>query len=371
MNISILFIIFIIGISYGSHAPLVPVFAREEINANYIEVGEIGMVNYLPYLFVPILVGLLLDRFNKSAILSIGITISTLSIFLLSFASNVIDMMVIRAFAGLAHAFIWPAATSIVSETNSRSVKSISRFTMFWVGGYMIGPIIGSLLFESFGFRALFQYTSLFMIIALLLSSILIKKVKNITNGREDSIRDILIMFHDNLRVHILIIYYSAAFGITLSILPAYMKEHGINEQEIGLLFFIFGLARLLTLLFTDKLASSSSKILIIAILSISFAMLILYSMIEFTLFMLAVTMLGFSFSIYFPLTLNLITKDVPNEMIGRYIGAYETVFGLGWAIAPFIAGILSDIFTSNTPYLIMFVIGLFMPLMMLRFNSK
>ena len=34
----------IVGVSYGMHSPVVPVFARDELGADYSQVGLIGMV---------------------------------------------------------------------------------------------------------------------------------------------------------------------------------------------------------------------------------------------------------------------------------------------------------------------------------------
>ena len=56
----------IVGVSYGMYVPIVPVFSTEELQADYSQVGIIGMANYLPYMFAPLFVGMLLDRKNKS-----------------------------------------------------------------------------------------------------------------------------------------------------------------------------------------------------------------------------------------------------------------------------------------------------------------
>lgn len=74
----------IVGISYGMHSPIVPVFAREQLAADYSQVGLIGAVNYLPYMFAPFFVGILLDRLNKSYVLLSGILLNVFSIFILS-----------------------------------------------------------------------------------------------------------------------------------------------------------------------------------------------------------------------------------------------------------------------------------------------
>ena len=79
-------------------------------------------------------------------------------------------------------------------------------------------------------------------------------------------------------------------------------------------------------------------------------------SMIEFAI---AITLLGFGFSIFFPLTLEIVLSKTRKEISGTMIGAYETIFGIGWASGPIIAGVISYFFGNETPYLIFFVIGI------------
>jgi demethylmenaquinone methyltransferase/2-methoxy-6-polyprenyl-1,4-benzoquinol methylase len=73
----------LIGIAYGMHGPILPVFAKNVIGASYADLGLIGLTNFLPYMFLPLLVGILLYRFNSGYLLSVGIIINTASIFLL------------------------------------------------------------------------------------------------------------------------------------------------------------------------------------------------------------------------------------------------------------------------------------------------
>src|ERR671921_1229746 len=87
----------IVGTSYGMHSPIVPVFAREVLAADYSQVGLIGTANYLPFMFAPFFVGILLDRLNKSYVLLSGILLNVISIFLLSIVQSILEIMLYRA----------------------------------------------------------------------------------------------------------------------------------------------------------------------------------------------------------------------------------------------------------------------------------
>ncbi len=356
-----------IGVAYGAHAPLVPVFAKEELNATYFDIGIIGMANYVPYMFAPAFVGLLLDRVNKGMILSIGIALGMLSVFLLAFANNVFDAMLVRALTGIAHAFLWPSAESIVAAVTppEKRVQAISKFTMAWVAGYMAGPLIGAVLFEAVGFRALFQYSSAMIIVALIAALMLIKHREAIHHEKY-SIADVFTIIKINPKISMLVLYYSASFGIVLTIFPAYLKDNAINEFFIGVLFFIFGLSRLATLPFTHKFGLHERSSIFVATQAIAFAMLVAYLFTTLSSFSLSLILFGFAFSLYFPITLGLITKQVSGKMIGISVGAYETIFGIGWAIGPTVSGVAADAFGSSIPYIAMFIIGAILPVMIL-----
>jgi DHA1 family multidrug resistance protein-like MFS transporter/DHA1 family quinolone resistance protein-like MFS transporter len=353
-----------VGVAYGAHAPLVPVFAMEELSASYLDIGLIGMANYVPYMFAPAFVGLLLDRFNKGAILSAGVTMGIISVFILAFTNSSVEVMAVRALTGVAHAFFWPPAEAIVTIASppEKRVHAISRFTMSWVAGYMIGPLIGAWIFEISGFRALFQYSSIIMVASLIAALLLIKHGKG-RYQEKYSVREVLTIIKSSPSVSMLILYYSAVFGIVLTILPAYLKENMISEMFIGILFFIFGVSRLATLPFTHKFAVRERKSVFIATLATAFAMLVAYASTSFDLFTLSLIMFGFAFSLYFPITLNLITKNVSGKMMGTSVGAYETIFGIGWAVGPIVSGVAADYFANNIPYIAMFAIGIMLTL--------
>ena len=97
----------LIGISYGMHNPILPIFASETIGATYSEIGAIGVANFAPYIFVPLFVGILLDRFNRGWILTAGVALNAVSTYALSIVHTVPEIMVCRIGTGIAHAFFF------------------------------------------------------------------------------------------------------------------------------------------------------------------------------------------------------------------------------------------------------------------------
>ena len=85
-----------ISYMYGFYGPLPPIFAKNVIGATYSELGLIGLANFVPYMFIPLFVGILLDRINNAYILAVGAAINSASIYLLSIAQSVPEIMGFR-----------------------------------------------------------------------------------------------------------------------------------------------------------------------------------------------------------------------------------------------------------------------------------
>jgi MFS family permease len=350
----------VVGFSYGMHNPVVPLFSKD-LGASYFDLGIIGFSNFIPYMFIPLFVGLLLDKFNKGLLLSLGLVLDTVSIYLLSVANSVPQVILYRTLVGVAHSFFWPPCESIISQSTAPQdrVKAISRFMAFFVVGIMIGPLVGSFLLEHFdaSYRIIFQISAFAIATSLVFSTMLSKN--NMTN--HDGAISITSAKHlmKFPTVIAILLFCSVSFGVFLTILPAYMSERSISESNIELLFFVFGISRLVSLLSSGFLMKKFLASILLVITSISVGMLLLYyshSMVEFSL---AALVLGFGFSVYFPLTFEIIMRKT-RENPGALIGAYEATFGIGWAFGPLIIGVIANSFGSAIPYLVLSVAGLF-----------
>ncbi len=351
----------LIGISYGLHGPLLPVFAKNVIGASYAELGMIGFGSFLPYMFIPLFVGILLDRFNNGYLLSIGVVINSASIYLLSIAQSVPEIMGFRIMTGIAHAFFWPPCESIISNASppEQRVRNIAKFTGFFVAGFMIGPLLGSVILENFdvSYRLLFQIAA-YILATAIITALAVSQRKITIHSERFSFSSIKQM-KNFPEVIVMLIYCTASFGMILTIFPAFLNDRSMSGIDIEILFFIFGISRVATLATIGKLAKRTSLTLISATLAISIGLVIAFvsnSMIEFAI---ALLLMGFGFSIFFPLTLEIVLSKTRKQISGTIIGAYETTFGIGWAIGPITAGLISQFHGNSAPYLVFFAIGI------------
>jgi MFS family permease len=356
----------IVGISYGMYSPIVPVFARDVLGADYSEIGLIGMVNYLPYMFAPFFVGMVLDRVNKAYMLAAGIALAVFSVFMLSTVQSVPEIMLWRALAGIAHAFFWPSSEVLIS-TNSAAetrVKGIAVFTGAWVAGFMVGPLIGRLVLDTYDYGALFQLAGVAVAAALVPSLMLYRYGRPIVAQREEvefrasSMLQVVKEVATYPVVSTVLLYYAVTFGVVLTVYPAYMREASLTDQDIETLFFVFGLSRFATLYFVGKLARYGTIALAMAVAATAVGMLISFAFASLLTFAVALVLVGLAISIFYPVTLSIVTRNMPAEKMGERLGVYEALFGVGWTIGPIAVGLSSDAFGSSSPYLALFIIG-------------
>jgi len=350
----------VIGISYGLHGPILPVFAKNVIGASYSELGFIGLANFIPYMFIPVFVGILLDRFNNGYLLALGASINSASIYLLSIAQSVPEIMGFRIMTGIAHAFFWPPCESIISKesTEKDRVRNISWFTMFFVLGFMIGPLLGTVFLEGLDitYRILFQITA-FILSTAIVSALLVSRKDQKDHHERFSLSSLKEM-KKFPEVIILLIFCTSSFGIILSIYPAFLNDNGMSDTDILLLYFLFGVSRVISLAMAGKFSRKTSQTLIAATIAISLGLAVSVVSDSIITFGIALVLMGFGFSIFFPLTLEIILSKTRKSISGKIIGAYETVFGIGWALGPSIGGPITQTLGEDVPYMIFFIIG-------------
>jgi MFS family permease len=354
----------IVGTSYGMHSPIVPVFAREVLAADYSQVGLIGTANYLPFMFAPFFIGILLDKLNKSYVLLSGIILNVVSIFMLSTVQSTLEVVLYRTLAGVAHALFWPSSevlTSINSSSNSR-VRNISMFIGAWILGFMIGPIIGKLILNLFDYYALFQLAAATMAIAIAPSILLrsygwpgVQKAQEVRASSVQIFREIT----NHPKLGGVILYYAITFGVVLAVYPAYMRDASLTTEDIELMFFFFGISRFATLmLLVARISRYNELALALAVSATAVGMIISFLSPSILSFAVSIALFGFSTSIFYPISFNLVTRNTPSEHVGSKLGVYNSLFGIGWTVGPIMAGFASDAFGSGSPYLAFCIIG-------------
>jgi MFS family permease len=338
--------VFVGSLGLGLHIYFVPVFAQR-FGATYLDLGYIGTATALTYCFAPMLVGQLADRVNHSRLFAVAIVINFATTLTLAFSRSVSDIIMIRALAGLGLAFFWPITEVLVLQLapRQRRVREIGVYSVAWGSAFLIGPLLGGLIIQDFGFFDLFVISSLLILAALLGAVIVASFGESRKEQRTIHIAEQLHVMRRLLPWYAMIVCYGIVFGTVTAIFPGYANSIGIDAVLIGVLFAGFGIARVVGYATSENYVHfGETKAIILASSFICVANVIIALVPAFYSFLLAIVILGGCFAIIFPLSISLISRHFPDAQAGAAVGSYESVYGIGSVIGPVLAGTLATL---------------------------
>lgn len=210
-------------------------------------------------------------------------------------------------------------------------------------------------MLENFNFSTLFIISSVFGVIATIITLFLIKshseKKYETTFFGKGTKKTIL----DLLPIYLVIVAYSAALGLISTIFPEYANNLGINSFGIGILFAISGTTTAISTLFVNYISRIGIKLSLLLGLVIQASSLAAISyFLGFFNLSIILALYGITIGIHTPLTLSTISQIASKEKVGLAIGVSEAFFGLGNTIGPFIGGISAQYFGATSPYIVL-----------------
>ena len=364
-SVSLLF-----GIIYGMYTPTVPIFATNELGANYRDLGVIGMATFLPYALVPLVIGILLDRINSKYLLTVGFAINAVSMYLISTSTTITELVLYSLLLGFSYSMTWPPAMHALSQNPATRVKLTAVFTMCFVVGYMVGPLIGSVILETPGA----EHRTLFLILAYLSGAGLVSILLKYPHHKSKGVHIDIHLFKEVLKFPVLVtvlLYSTVTFGLVLSIYPAFLQERGFESASIMYLYAIFGVTRILAFLLAKKLAEHRRGVLLFSTLCVIAAMALSMVGSTFAEFAVAMLLLGFGFASIYPAALNMILSGSKKFTAGRLVGTYESMFGIGWTVGPLASGYVGYALGPDNLYLILLAAGVAVLLLTFVYRNK
>lgn len=166
---------FVAGIGFSSISPFIALFIGQlgDYNATQTSIYS-GMAFAAPFLvkmIVSPLWGILADKYGRKPMLlraSLGMAVV---IGAMSLVTSAWQLIVLRLLQGVFSGFISNANALVAAETPKSHVGHASgKLATGNVSGTLIGPMIGGLIADTFGYRYTFLITGLAMLVAFVLS---------------------------------------------------------------------------------------------------------------------------------------------------------------------------------------------------------
>ena len=304
--------------------------------------------------------GKLVDKFSSIFVMNIGLASRILAFSLFSVLVLYHLPLYLFFFAFLLNSigfsFYGTASDTYVGEYIEEKERPKS-YGIIRIGanvGWGIGPLLGGFL-SNISYFLLFLISTFLAVTGFLINFILIKEKE-----KKDKITSKDNNFKNVLKDKNFLIFLIASFliflvvGQLISSLPVFARYKGLSNLYVGYLFSVNGIMVVFFQYFISSVFSRISNkngiiigsfLYFIGYLSFSWAN-------SFPHFILGVIIFTIGEMITLPLITTLTTKIAPENSKGTYLGVLGFFEGLGWAISPFIGGILIDIFIRKPLFL-------------------
>lgn len=340
--------------------PVIPLFAQE-IGASTVEIGFMSGAFMLSATICAIPFGLLSDRFGRKALLLSAVFISAAASFMIAFSTTVTHLFLLGLFGGIGIAAFTPAMMSYVGDiaTSANIGRYYGIYTTAIYLGMTVGPIIGGLYAEHYGYTNTFILSAFAALLSLLIGALKVQsksthKTQTETGSLFASIKKLLKI---KKYMGALIATFSLCFcwGGLMAFLPIYAKSIGISTASIGLLYgfqSVFNtVSRFPSGYFIDKTGSKSYFILAGLIL-VSPSIAVIGFLDSFLLLILPVSITGFGMGISFSAIGSLISEVVPANTRGTAMGLYSTLIYGGLMVSSVLTGPVIEISGYKAAYM-------------------
>lgn len=358
------------GAAIGIFVPIFPLFAVDELGATYEDLGLIWMVSFLPYVLIPLMVGMSFDKINSRYLLAAGFALNAVLFYLTAISTTIAEVMLYRCLGSFARSLVWPPALRALSHDPKTRVKYTAMFAMLFVVGQVVGPLIGWLMLDI----ADSDYRLLLLVPAVLMGLGVVAIIPRYPRPRDKGSRLDFHLFGEILKFPVLaavLLFSATTFGIVIAVYPAFLHERGMDGQAIMQLFIIFGVVRSASFLLAKKMTGLRGPALALATACIVAAMAVSAAGSTFVEFAAAMVLMGLGFSFIHPLGLDIILSGSRKVASGRLIGIYEALFGVGWTLGPLAGGYVGHNLGATNLYWLTFAIGAGVLLLALLFRNK
>jgi len=358
---------FVLMFAVGIAAPIIPLYASS-LGASWTEIGLLGTSWGLTLMFLAIATGRLSDRLGRKPLLIASGVLSTTAALLYLISSTVLQIILIRILEGAVWALFWPAVEALATEIvdAKRAGRAMGMVSASYGIAFATSSVAAGSITSVFGYLQTFMIYLVLSLISIFLAVFLLRGTPRRSESavaREESgkLDSSSLSSKMTILAYFLGGSYTFGLGVMLTLFSVFAKSLSVAVFLIGVLFGFFWLGRIVGSVGGGRVSDKYGRgpIVIVAMLgSVAGFMLAAFST-GIDMLLGAVVILGFSIGTSFPVSVAIISDNVPVSKRGYAMGIYETSCAAGFMLAASFGGLLSDLYSPRMPYLLAAIVSL------------
>ena len=320
--------------------------------------GLIAGTGFALGLVVQLFVAPLADRGHGRKLIQVGLALASIGSIVFVFGDSLGWFIVGRAFVGASLGCTFPAVRALAANLDrSRSAERLGAVAGTEIGGFVTGPLVGSLLIDPFGLDATFLVFGAMAVFALVV--IMPRKFPELISSNESRRLSFDLMRIRSMRVA-LILTLAVTFptGMFDALWDRFLDDLGGNNAMTGLTFAVYGLPFILFSSRAGKLIDKRSPVAVVLWQVIPISLLtISYGIVKQPWIILGIGLFeGILQATMIPAALSAIAKAAPLGRASAAQGLSGATTVLGQMIAAFTA---PSIYGAYGAFVTFFVVAL------------
>jgi MFS family permease len=155
-----------------------PILMDEMMGATGIEIGIVISARTIVNAGLQTPFGRMADRHNKVALILTGCLIASACVFLMPFAADFLQLVLLSVCMGIGEALVWPTLGAIAVEEGHRYGQGsiMGVFNMAMSVGILIGSLVAGSFMDVFGLEYVFYTTSVILVVSAVTGGLLIAR---------------------------------------------------------------------------------------------------------------------------------------------------------------------------------------------------
>ena len=301
--------------------------------------------------------GWLGDRVGKKKMVLRAIFGLAVSQFLVGLSQDVVQLFIFRMVQGALSGFIAAALALVASNTpKEKSGYAIGFLASSTAAGNLLGPFVGGLLADAFGYRNVFFITSAMCAVSGILVWLFVKELNQSRNKENNVLDNYKFVFGTKGLRYSMVLLVITAMGISMiqPLFALFIESKVGNVTYLatltGSVFGVLGLFQVISSSFWGKLNDKKSinKNLVFALIGAGLGYALHIITVGVWELIPIRALLGFCAGGVLPSIYSYISKHSPDNLKGGLMGIASSVTMLGNLIGPISSGYIASVTSIN-----------------------